>query len=149
MTLEAWSDSGLITPHQSTPHEVSDLLAVVDTDLRDAAIPELSLERKLGCCYGAILSAARAALHASGYRISRSTRSHHYYVIQSLRYTIGLDLSTLLQVEAVQKKRNTADYVRSGEVSEALVAEVTALAHDTSKAVRQWLVETHPDLLPG
>jgi len=148
MTLEAWSDSGLITPHQSTPQEVFDLFAVVETNLRDAAIPALSPERKLGCCYGAILSAARAALRATGYRVSRSTRSHHYYVIQSLRYTVGLATSTLLQVEAIQKKRNTADYVRVGEVPEALVAEAAALARGISEAVRQWLAENHPNLRP-
>jgi len=148
MTLEAWSDSGLITPHQSTPQEVFDLFAVVETNLRDAAIPALSPERKLGCCYGAILSAARAALRATGYRVSRSTRSHHYYVIQSLRYTVGLDSATILQVEAIQKKRNTADYVRVGEVSEALVTEAAALAQEISTAVRRWLARNHPDLLP-
>lgn len=148
MTLEAWSDSGLITPHQSTPQEIFDLFAVVETDLRDAAIPALSPERKLGCCYGAILSAARAALRATGYRVSRSTRSHHHYVIQSLRYTVGLGASTLLQVEAIQKKRNTADYVRVGEVSETLVGEAAALARRISEAVHQWLVENHPNLRP-
>ncbi len=149
MTLEAWSDSGLITPHQATPQEISDLFAVVETDLRDAEIPALSPERKLGCCYGAILSAARAALHASGYRVSRTNRSHHYYVIQSLRHTVGLDASTLLQIEALQKKRNTANYVRIGEVSDTLVAEAAALAQETFEAVRQWLVVNHSNLLPG
>jgi len=59
MSLDAWSEAGLIAAHQPTPPEIADLLAVVETDLRDAAIPELSPERKLGCCYGAILSAAR------------------------------------------------------------------------------------------
>lgn len=54
MTLEAWSENNLISSHQATHQEISDLLAVVETDLRDAAIPELSRERKVGCLYGAI-----------------------------------------------------------------------------------------------
>ncbi len=149
MTLEAWRENDLISPHQPTHQEISDLLNVVETDLRDAAIPELSPERKLGCCYGAILSAARAALHASGYRVSKSTRSHHYYVIQSLRHTVGLDSGTVLQIEAIQKKRNTADYIRIGEVSDNLATETRALAERISKTIRRWLAKSHPDLLSG
>ncbi len=149
MTLEAWSENDLISSHQATHQEISDLFAVVEMDLRDAAIPELSPERKLGCCYGAILSAARAALRASGYRVSKANRSHHYYVIQSLRHTVGLDLGTVLQIEAIQKKRNTADYIRIGEVSDDLAAEARALAEQVSKTIRRWLAKTRPDLVSG
>ena len=149
MTLEAWSETNLISPHQATHQEISDLLDVVDTDLRDAAIAALSSERKLGCCYGAILSVARAALRAAGYRVSKSNRSHHYYVIQSLRHTVGLDSGTVLQIEAIQKKRNTADYVRIGEISDDLAAEARALAERIVKTIRRWLAKNHPDLLSG
>ena len=149
MTLQAWRESGLIDAHRATPQEVSDLLAVVETDLRDAAIPELSPERRLGCYYRAILTAARAALRASGYRASESTGSRHYYVIQSLRYTVGLSPSAVLQIEAIQKKCNTADYVRIGELSGELVTEAKALAEQVTQSIRDWLAERHPELLSG
>ena len=74
MSLEAWQDAGLITTHTTDRQEISDLLAIVDTDLKDAEIPELSAERKLSCCYNAMLTAARAALRASGYRFPRAIR---------------------------------------------------------------------------
>jgi hypothetical protein len=61
MTLEAWREAGLLVRHEATPEEIADLLAVAEIDLRDAAIAELSPERKLGCAYGAILSVARGA----------------------------------------------------------------------------------------
>lgn len=108
MTLEAWREAGLLVRHEATPEEIADLLAVAEIDLRDAAIAELSPERKLGCAYGAILSVARGALHAAGYRVPKST-SHHHYTIQSLRYTVGLPPAIVLQIEALQKRRNTAD----------------------------------------
>jgi hypothetical protein len=146
MTLEAWRESGLLVSHEATQEEIADLFAVAETDLRDAAIAGLSPERKLGCAYGAILSAARAALHAAGYRVPKST-SHHHYTIQSLRYTVGLTPSIVLQIEALQKKRNTADYVRVGDVSDTLAAEACALARETLSSVRQWLVTDHPELL--
>jgi hypothetical protein len=146
MTLEAWREAGLLVSHEATQEEIADLFAVAETDLRDAAIAGLSPERKLGCAYGAILSAARAALHAAGYRVPKST-SHHHYTIQSLRYTVGLTPSIVLQIEALQKKRNTADYVRVGDVSDTLAAEACALARETLSSVRQWLVTDHPELL--
>jgi hypothetical protein len=147
MSLEAWREAGLVVAHESTPEEIADLFAVAETDLRDAAISELSPERKLGCAYGAILSVGRAALHAAGYRVPNSNPSHHHYVIQSLRYTVGLAPSVVLQIEALQKKRNTADYVRVGGVSDTLAAEACALAGDLLKSARRWLVKNHPDLL--
>jgi hypothetical protein len=147
MSLEAWREAGLVVAHESTPEEIADLFAVAETDLRDAAISELSPERKLGCAYGAILSVGRAALHAAGYRVPNSNPSHHHYVIQSLRYTVGLAPSVVLQIEALQKKRNTADYVRVGGVSDTLAAEACALAGDLLKSARRWLVTNHPDLL--
>jgi len=147
MTLEAWSEAGLIARHQATPQEIADLFAIADTHLRDAAIAELSPERKLACAYGAILSSARAALRATGYRVPKSNRSHHYYAVQSLRYTIHLEPHTLLHIEAIQKKRHTADYVRIGEITETLAAEARTLARDVISVVRQWLAENHPNLV--
>ena len=147
MSLEAWREAGLVVPSEATPEEIADLFAVAEIDLRDAAIAELSPERKLGCAYGAILSAGRAALHAAGYRVPKSNPSHHHYVILSLRYTVGLAPSVVLQIEALQKKRNTADYVRVGGVSDALAAEACALAGDLLKSVCQWVITNHQDLL--
>jgi hypothetical protein len=147
MSLEAWREAGLVVAHESTPEEIADLFAVAETDLRDAAISELSPERKLGCAYGAILSAERGTLHAAGYRVPNSNPGHHHYVIQSLRYTIGLAPSIVLQIEALQKKRNTADYVRVGGVSDPLAAQAFALAGDLLKSVRQWVITNHQDLL--
>lgn len=146
MSLEAWHDAGLIAEHVSSRQEISELLAIVDTDLKDAAITGLSSERKLSCCYNAMLTSARIALRASGYRVSKSNRSHHYQVIQSLRHTVEFDADSVLRIEAVQKKRNVADYVRVGEVSESAAAETQVLALDVCQRIREWLIDKHPEL---
>ena len=147
MTLEAWREAGLLVSHEATPEEIADLFAVAETDPRDAAIAGLSPERKLGCAYGAILSAARAALHAAGYRVPKTNPSHHHYTIQSLRYTVELSPSIVLRIEALQKKRNTADYVRVGGVSDTLAEEARALAGNILGSVRRWLIANHRALL--
>ncbi len=121
-------------------------MAVVETDLRDGSIAGLSPERNLSCSYGAILTAARAALHASGYRVPKGNSSYRYYAIQSPRYTVEFDSAALLQIEAVQKKRNTIDYIRVSKVSDGLTAEAIPLAEEPCESIRGWLLEEHPEL---
>lgn len=147
MTLESWRDSRLIVEHETSRQEITELIEIVRTDLRDAQIEGLSPDRRLSCCYGALLTAARAALRASGYRVPKGTPSHHYYAIQSLQHTVGLDTHVLRQIEAMGKKRATADYVRVGEVSESMVEEAIAFAETHCDRVVEWIRTQHPHLI--
>lgn len=151
MSLESWRDSRLIVEHETSQQEIHELLGIVKTDLRDAHIDGLSPDRRLACCYGALLTAARAALRAAGYRVPKGTPSHHYYAIQSLQYTVGLDPDVLRQIESMGKKRATADYVRVGEVSELMVGEGLALAEEYCKRIADWIRRGHSSLVeePG
>jgi len=147
VSLDSWRDSRLIVEHESSKREISELWVIIRTDLEDARIHELSLDRRLSCCYGALLTAARAALRASGYRVPKGTPSHHYYAIQSLHYTAGLDTQMLRKIESIGKKRATADYVRVGEVSESMVLEAIAFAEEVCKRVIDWIQAEHPSLM--
>jgi len=146
MSLDVWLSSRLIVEHETSKQEISELREIIRTDLADARIEELSPDRRLSCCYGALLTAARAALRASGYRVPKGP-SHHYYAIQSLQHTVQLDTKTLRQIESLGKKRATADYVRVGEVSESMVREAIAFAYDVCERVIQWVSAEHPTLL--
>ncbi len=115
------------------------------TDLNDARIPALSPDRRLACCYNAILTAARAALRAAGYRVPKGTANHHYYAIQSLRFTVLVDAVTVQQIESMGKKRVMADYIRVGEVSQSMVEETLAFAETCCRQVADWIRETHPE----
>jgi hypothetical protein len=147
VSLEAWRDSGLIVEHESSQQEISELLGIMKMDLKDAFIRELSPDRRLACCYGALLTAARAALRAAGYRVPKGTPSHHYYAIQSLQFTVGLDTQVLRQIESMGKKRVTADYVRTGEVSESMVDEGLAFAEEYCGRITDWIREAHAFLI--
>lgn len=148
MSLEAWSDTGLVTTHQSSRQEIRELLEIVETDLRDAAIPDLSPKQKLASSYNAILSLARAALRASGYRVPKGQGSQHYYSIQSLRYTVGFNPDVVLKIEAIQKKRHSGEYVRVVDVSEGMAADTRIFARSIQERVCAWLAESHPEFLP-
>ena len=147
MSLDAWHRSRLVVEHEPSRQEISELLGIVRTDLEDARIPQVSADRRLACCYSALLTAARAALRAAGYRVPRTSPSHHYVAIQSLRFTVGLEDRVLRQMESMGKKRVTADYVRVGEVSESMVEEGLAFAEEHCERIIDWIRTAHPSLI--
>ncbi|MGB2982826.1 MAG: hypothetical protein WBC63_03060 [Candidatus Bipolaricaulia bacterium] len=149
MSLDAWRDAKLIVEHETSRQEISELLAIVKTDLNDARIPALSADRRFACCYNALLTAARAALRATGHRVPKGTTSHHYYAIQSLRFTALLDSAAVQQIESMGKKRAIAEYVRVGEVSQSMAEDALNFAETRCRQIADWIAETHPDLLPG
>lgn len=137
MSLPNWQRNGWLTIHKSSASEVRDLLGVVDRDLRDSAIDEISTDARLGMAYNAALKA--------GYRASRD--QPHYRVIQSLALTIGTTAIEVGHLDAFRKKRNTSDYDRAGTTSEAEVAELRVLAASLRDRVLTWLAATHPELM--
>ena len=147
MSLQEWMTMGIIEEHESSPQEIGELLDVVRTDLSDARLVALSSDRRLSCCYGAILTSARAALRASGYRVRKGGPSHHYYAIQSLQYTVGFNPLTLRKIESLGKKRVTAEYVRVGEVSGTMVDDAIALAESCCRQAEDWIRGAHPEFL--
>ncbi len=86
-----------------------------------------------------------AALAASGYRAERN--AHHYRVIQSLAFTVGLDSDSVALLDTFRKKRNISDYEMAGTVSESEAEEIYRLAGEIRVKVEEWLRENHSNLL--
>lgn len=145
MSLPDWQRNGWLTAHRSSANEVQDLLGVVNRELRDSAVDEISTDARLGMAYNAALKTGTIALAAAGYRPSRDQA--HYRVLQSLALTIGATAAEVGRLDAFRKKRNISDYDRAGTTSEAEVAELRALATDLRDRVLVWLAESHPALL--
>ena len=53
MSLEQWARNGWLRPHKTSAREISDLLAIVDRDLKDAATGDISTDWKFGIAYNA------------------------------------------------------------------------------------------------
>ena len=87
------------------------------------------------------------ALTACGYRVSKGT-SHHYYAVESLRHTLGLEEEVIRTLDSFRKKRNVADYERTGAVTAGEAAELLELAHSLREHLAEWLRKSHPNLLP-
>jgi hypothetical protein len=144
MILQGWLKNGWLIEHKSSPAEISELLALVERDLSDCRIQDLSADWRLSIAYNAALQAATAALAARGFRASRE--SHHYRVIQSLSVTIGADQNLVRQFDMFRRKRNIGGYERVGLVSDLEAYEMIELAEKLKHAVINWLTSQHAEL---
>ena len=146
MTLEQWSKNRWLTEHETSPDEITGLMSVIDRDLHDAQVAGLSPDWRLAIAYNAALQCAVAALAAHGYRPGKGG-SHHYYAIESLRFTLELDDATIRTLDAFRKKRNISDYERAGLVSDTEVAELIEFAAELRQQLNDWLETNAAHLL--
>jgi len=142
-SLKDWLSNGWLAEHKTSVEEIEDLLELSERDIKDCQVSGLSADWRLNIAYNAALQAATAALAASGYRASRD--SHHYRIIQSLAYTVGVKTDLIKQFDAFRKKRNIGGYERVGLVSEQEAKEMLTLAQDLLDMVKEWLRINHPE----
>ena len=147
MSLHDWLENGWLLEHRTSAREISDLLKAVERDLADAGTPALSADWKLNIAYNAALQAATAALAAAGYRASRE--QHHYRIIHSLAYTVGLEESLIALFDRFRVKRNLGTYERAGMISDHEAGEMIEVALVIRNRAKTWLRKSHPDLLKG
>jgi len=145
MSLKDWLQRGLLTEHETSLYEIRELFALADRDLEDCELPGLSADRRLSIAYNAALQIAKAALAAKGYRVGRE--AHHYWIIQSLAYTVEYDSKLVEKLDAFRKKRNISDYERTGAVSDIEADEMIKLAKMIKEDIKSWLRKHYPRLL--
>ena len=146
MPLSDWLANRWIVAHSPSVQEITDLFAVVDRDLTDAATPRLSDDWRLGITYNAALQLATIALAAEGYRAARER--HHERTILSLRETIGASRATVDLLDVVRRKRNQANYEVAGSTSPREAEEMYKVVKELRLDVLRWLTRKHARLLP-
>lgn len=146
MTLQNLLRIGKLKDHAPTAAEVLRLLAAVERNLADAAVPKISDESRFDIAYKAVMQCALAAMMASGYRPSTSEPGHHVTLIQSLPLILGVDNATWVVLDALRRKRNANDYT-GDVVTPDMVAECVAQATQLHTLLRQHLKKHHPELL--
>lgn len=86
MSLKRWSDNGWLRRHQTSSKEISDLLEIVDRDLKDAKT-SISDDWRFGIAYNAALKLCTILLYAEGYKAERNLQ--HYRTIHAPTINIG------------------------------------------------------------
>jgi anaerobic C4-dicarboxylate transporter len=145
MSLKEWVENGWLTEIKVRKKEIQDILDSADFNLKESKERTHSSNWKFLIAYIAIINYADAALRACGYRTKVS--SHHYYVIQSLSLTIGLEPELIDLIDSFRKKRHTGTYEKTGTISRQDVKEILNIADTLRYKVIKWLKEKHNDLL--
>ena len=147
MSLRELLADGRIRSHETSAREVADLLRVVDRDLADAAILQLSTDRRFATAYNAALQLATIALHASGYRAVGA--GHHWATFHVLPEIMGPQTQARADYfDSCRSKRNVTDYDRAGEISAHDADEILAEARVFREELLDWLKKNHARLVP-
>jgi len=121
------------------------LFEVVERDLADASILQLSPDRRFATAYNAILQAAKAIMHCEGYRTGGS--GHHWTTFEFLRIALGSDYEALVDFfDRCRIKRNIADYVGAGSISETEAEDLLEEARAFAQTARAWIETNYPEL---
>jgi hypothetical protein len=81
------------------------LLAIAERDLKSAKVKGLDDDWRFNIAYNAALQSATAALIASGFNVPKSD-SHHFRVLGSQAFTVGLDAILIDKLDRYRKKRS-------------------------------------------
>ena len=147
MSLSQWQNNGWLRPHKTDREEVSNLLAIADRDIADAANPKLSDDWKFGIAYNAALKLCTVMLYAAGYRPEKNLA--HYRTLMAIEFTIGPHhKEDAAYLDACRAKRNTVEYDNIGGASRAEAQELLDFTKELRIEVMQILREKYPDLVP-
>lgn len=145
MTLD-----NLLAIHQLARHTpdkagIQKLLRAAERNLADAQLVALSVDNRFDAAYKAIMQCAMAALWACGYRTPTSQPGHHQTAIQCLPKSMGVDVKTVIVLDALRKQRNISAYdgdlVTDAALTTCLAEAASLLAH-----TKHWLATEHADL---
>ena len=146
MSLKDLLADGRIRSHRTSANEVADLMRVVDRDLADAAVTQLSTDRRFATAYNAALQLATIALHAAGYRTAAS--GHHWASFHVLPEIMGSRAQTRADyLDNCRAKRNVSDYDRAGEISDSELQELMAEVQAFRQDLLAWLRGNHAALV--
>ena len=148
MSLDVWKTNGWLREYSTSEQEITDLLGLVERDLKDAARQEISTDWRFNIAYNAGLQLATLVLLAAGYRTGTG-ESKHYRVIQALPLVMGSNYNVVRDyLDNCRRKRNVSEYDATGTISEKEMNDLLALVLNFKNQVEEWLRKNHPDLIP-
>ena len=127
--------------------EIADLFRIVDRDLADAGISQVSTDRRFMAAYNAALQLATIALHCAGYRAAHL--GHHRTAFAAVPFVMGAALRTRAKYfDRCRRKRNSISYDRAGQISGTDVNEIVKEAEGFKCDVLNWLEQHYPEFVP-
>jgi hypothetical protein len=128
--------------------EIADLLARFASARSDASVGIQSVDGRYLDAYTAGFLLAKVIVRASGYRVKGG--ENHRDTFLAAGFLAGKPMQGSLDyLSAARKRRNASLYDAAGLVDEADVAALVGRVDEFSLLVTTWLIDQHPELLPG
>jgi hypothetical protein len=105
MSLEKWVEYGWLKREPTSRDEIQGLLSIVDRGLVDSKVGAISTDLRFIAAFNSALTAATAALRASGFRTSTQA-GHHVKAIESLEFTLPNGRIFVHKLKVLGNKRN-------------------------------------------
>lgn len=135
MSLKKWLEEGKLQPHQTSQAEIAGLLELVERDIKNAEVEELSPDWRFAIAYNAALNLCTIALYVAGYRTVPSKGGHHYITIAALPETMGPEQKKRSKyLNACRNKRHNSTYDNISLIEDEEVEELL-------EEVRQFRIE--------
>lgn len=136
---------GKLRKHTTSAREIAALFDVVDRDMADALVDDLSLDRRFAIAYEAALTLGTVTLYCEGYETHGY--GHHHNTFQALRGTMGSDVTPFADYfDMCRTKRSAVVYDRTETISEGEVWELLQTVQTFRGLVERWLEKSHPAL---
>ncbi len=146
MSLADWVRNGWLRPHKSSKEEVTNLLEIVERDLKDASAKGLSDDWRFGIAYNAALKLCTILLHSSGFRPEKNLA--HYRTLQALPFILGKEHNSNADyLDTCRKKRNETEYDLAGTISKEEVQELIQFCNELKDETLAWLRKNHKTFL--
>lgn len=130
--------------HRTSKQELDALRAVVERDLADAAVSELSADRRFATAYNAALQLAKMAIACAGYRTTVRPRQHET-TFQAAELALGSSSSKLTAYfDTCRIKRNQVEYDAAGVISDSEADELQAKVEEFCELVEKWISASAP-----
>lgn len=144
MSWKALLASRTVQPHKTGIKEIEGLRQLVTRDLTDAAIEELSADRRFATAYNAVLQLSKIAIACAGYRVTLGA-GHHQKTFEAVKIALGKPSKALTDYfDACRRKRNHIDYDASEVVTDTEAQELLEKAEEFQEMVEAWIVRHHP-----
>lgn len=133
-------------PHTTSAAETHELRNLVARDLKDAAIPGLSADRRFATAYNAVLQLSKMAIACAGYRVVTGV-GHHQKTFEASKTALGKSGEQLADYfETCRRKRNFIDYDHAEVVTDTEADELLERAQEFQVLVETWIETNHPAL---
>ncbi len=138
MSIDKLLKSGVLEKRSSSKKELQDLLNIVDRDIKDSEVSEVSYDWQFGIAYNAALKLAGILVRGSGYRVKSG--SHHMNTIAMIPYILGEERKDDSEyLDTCRRKRNIVEYDCVGGATKDDVKELREFVIEFREIVLIWL----------